>query len=463
MKDQHIRVFAGAAIFFVFFFGSFEAFTSHADMQEQIRALLFENNTLTNQVAAVAMADDYGVASSTPSVRCPAISQTIHRGAKDGKQKDVSNLQAFLADYFDVSPDQLVSGYFGRNTEKYLMRFQQEQGLPSVGIAGQLTRAVIKTMCGPVVGAPAKVATSTVQTTQSVGTSTAPATLTLTLPQNGSVYARTSSMVIHWTMSSTTHDMNVVGTVALLEPTAPFVGRVAGGVFMRTVHPGDSEGEYVWDWSNNDTLTGRYSVTLSLQECSSKGCASNGAMSGEHPAVAAKTTPSVVKVTGEYVPFVSSTTVTVLSPNGGETFVAGSGKNVTLRWSAAGVPKGATVCTMFMSETTGKLYMFPGGAGCISATNATSTRVGALVRSAGYDLAADQYRLVVSIYGPASGGKDAPLLAEDRSDQVFTLTAPTPSATSYVSPQSNLASVIAAGEEGFGVVMDALASFIINF
>jgi peptidoglycan hydrolase-like protein with peptidoglycan-binding domain len=72
----------------------------------------------------------------------------MQRGARDvsyGGQ--VSELQKFLSDYYDIDPEEIVTGFFGRITQGYVQQFQRAQGLPSFGIAGSMTRATIAKVC----------------------------------------------------------------------------------------------------------------------------------------------------------------------------------------------------------------------------------------------------------------------------------------------------------------------------
>lgn len=96
-------------------------------------------------IPAFAQTDDYG---TTTGTYCPQLSQTVFRGSI-GNQ--VLELQKFLSDYYDIPPTTIQTGYFGRITQSYVIRFQQEQGLPSYGIAGSMTRAAIARVCGDVV------------------------------------------------------------------------------------------------------------------------------------------------------------------------------------------------------------------------------------------------------------------------------------------------------------------------
>lgn len=97
--------------------------------------------------ALAQMTDDYGTGATSGSY-CPSLSMTMYRGMKDANTLgQVSELQKFLADYFDVDPSEIVTGFFGRITQNYLMKFQKEKGLPVYGIAGTLTRGVIAKEC----------------------------------------------------------------------------------------------------------------------------------------------------------------------------------------------------------------------------------------------------------------------------------------------------------------------------
>jgi|GEM_PF-1940982 hypothetical protein len=85
------------------------------------------------------------------SVYCPHLSQTMVRGARDRTTVppgQVTELQTFLSDYYDIDPDDIITGYFGALTHRNVVRFQREQGLPAFGIVGPLTRAAIARVCG---------------------------------------------------------------------------------------------------------------------------------------------------------------------------------------------------------------------------------------------------------------------------------------------------------------------------
>lgn len=68
----------------------------------------------------------------------------------------VSQLQRFLSDYYDLNPDDYVTGYFGRLTKANVQKFQCEQNIACSGneattgwgVVGPRTRAAIQRVCG---------------------------------------------------------------------------------------------------------------------------------------------------------------------------------------------------------------------------------------------------------------------------------------------------------------------------
>ncbi|MBI4093669.1 peptidoglycan-binding protein [Candidatus Kaiserbacteria bacterium] len=61
--------------------------------------------------------------------------------AKGASGDDVKQLQEFLSTFPDVYPDGLVTGYFGPLTEAAVKKFQEQNGIESVGIVGPKTQA----------------------------------------------------------------------------------------------------------------------------------------------------------------------------------------------------------------------------------------------------------------------------------------------------------------------------------
>jgi peptidoglycan hydrolase-like protein with peptidoglycan-binding domain len=68
---------------------------------------------------------------------------------------DISQLQALLAAKAGIYPEGLITGYFGPATKRAVQRFQEQNGLPSVGRVGPATRAKLAGLAGPAAPAPA--------------------------------------------------------------------------------------------------------------------------------------------------------------------------------------------------------------------------------------------------------------------------------------------------------------------
>lgn len=127
-----------------------------SDLQAQIQALMAQVAALQGQLnptsnpaptTPVGPTDDYGTTDTSPS--CPRLNVTMQRGARDATTGgQVIDLQTFLADYYNLPEEGLVTGYFGKNTEAAVIRFQNQHSLPAFGIAGSLTRAKIASVCG---------------------------------------------------------------------------------------------------------------------------------------------------------------------------------------------------------------------------------------------------------------------------------------------------------------------------
>ncbi len=116
--------------------------SSIASLIEQIQKL---KSALTAS-AAGALDDDYGTGETG---YCPNLTRTLQRGSTDARTGgQVTELQLFLANYYDLDENASVSGHFGAVTARNVIRFQKEMGLPALGIAGGLTRAAIARACG---------------------------------------------------------------------------------------------------------------------------------------------------------------------------------------------------------------------------------------------------------------------------------------------------------------------------
>ena len=80
----------------------------------------------------------------TSTVYCPTLSTSLQKGARGGQ---VTELQKFLASYFNLNSSTIVTGYFGPTTQSYILKLQAQQGVPTIGVAGPMTRATIMRIC----------------------------------------------------------------------------------------------------------------------------------------------------------------------------------------------------------------------------------------------------------------------------------------------------------------------------
>ncbi len=135
------------------FLASAQQLTTIQALEAQIQALMAQLQALSQGTSPTGHSndtpsDDYPQQASQPS-SCPDLTYTLKRGSRDASTGgQVSGLQVFLANHFNLGEETLVGGYFGARTEQYVKRFQTENGLPSFGIVGSLTRAKIVQICG---------------------------------------------------------------------------------------------------------------------------------------------------------------------------------------------------------------------------------------------------------------------------------------------------------------------------
>jgi hypothetical protein len=88
---------------------------------------------------------------------CPTLSQTLQFSSRDATTGgQVSQLQHFLSDYYDLNPDTYITGYFGRLTRTNVQKFQcdtmnicsGDEASTGWGVVGPRTRAAIAAHCG---------------------------------------------------------------------------------------------------------------------------------------------------------------------------------------------------------------------------------------------------------------------------------------------------------------------------
>ena len=84
--------------------------------------LILTGLLMTGNVEAFSISvDDY---EQGPLQYCPALSRTMKFGARDiYTNGEVSELQRFLAAWFDRDEEGLVTGYFGRTTRSLVVSF----------------------------------------------------------------------------------------------------------------------------------------------------------------------------------------------------------------------------------------------------------------------------------------------------------------------------------------------------
>lgn len=102
---------------------------------------------------------------STPPTQgvCPVLTYNLYLGHSDRQtESQVTALQKFLAQYPDVYPEALITGYFGPLTEQAVQSFQRKHNIVSsgspettgYGVVGPATRAKIRELCGNVLPPP---------------------------------------------------------------------------------------------------------------------------------------------------------------------------------------------------------------------------------------------------------------------------------------------------------------------
>ena len=82
-------------------------------------------------------------AQTASSILPPVLTTPLYVGIRG---ENVRLLQTFLAQYKDVYPEGLVTGYFGLLTEAAVKRWQAKNGIEAVGIVGPITRAKFTTI-----------------------------------------------------------------------------------------------------------------------------------------------------------------------------------------------------------------------------------------------------------------------------------------------------------------------------
>lgn len=201
------------------------------------------------------------------------------------------------------------------------------------------------------------------------------------------------------------------------------VGFVGGGTYQFTVYAGQTDYEFVIDWGLNDTIPGKYSIIAQLKACNKFSC--DTAPAGKALSKKSKKVNFSLTNSSAWAPTVaanSNTWITLTRPNGGEEYYAGSGESLKISWVAENVPPKSTVLVYLIRQGAGGNFSFPGDGKPKKAKNGKDSITAKLIRTPGYDLGPGEYWAKVAILAPdPKTGKDAPTLAEDISDDTFTL------------------------------------------
>lgn len=114
--------------------------TSTTDTQTIIKLLQEQVKTLLTQVKEL----QAKLESTNQQVAAIQTELKINRFLKRGLTgEDVKALQTFLSQFPDIYPEGLVTGYYGALTESAVKKWQEKQGIESVGVVGPKTLARI--------------------------------------------------------------------------------------------------------------------------------------------------------------------------------------------------------------------------------------------------------------------------------------------------------------------------------
>lgn len=148
--------------------------TTLSDLQVQIQSLLGQINDLQTQLTEVQKGDRGTIKKELQSVR-----KEFRTYLKRGTTGDeVTQIQEILAQYPEIYPEGLVTGYYGLLTEKAVARFQSKYGIEQVGVVGPKTRAKLNSLFVTASGKTPPGLTKKFQTSLTTSTATSTATST---------------------------------------------------------------------------------------------------------------------------------------------------------------------------------------------------------------------------------------------------------------------------------------------
>ncbi len=145
-KTSRVLIIAATVCALPFFAGA----ATVEELTAQLQSLVAQLNALQQQAGGT-VAPQYGYTSTPQSSTCPEFTRSVYLGISGD---DVLRLQLFLIDRDFLVAD-MVTGYFGANTERAVQRFQVSQGLFSAGsdgaagygVVGPRTRAALAFVC----------------------------------------------------------------------------------------------------------------------------------------------------------------------------------------------------------------------------------------------------------------------------------------------------------------------------
>jgi len=152
---------------------------------------------------------------------------------------DVKQLQEFLKTFTGAYPDGLITGYFGPLTEAAVKKFQDQNGIESVGIVGPKTQDKLNVLAAAI---PAATATAPAMTIPAV-----PATPAQTIDQTGT--STTVSAVPSTQLTPTTPTTPATSCINC-SPTVPFTSSI-----IKVLSPNGGE-----QWQIGGTYTIKYSA-----------------------------------------------------------------------------------------------------------------------------------------------------------------------------------------------------------
>lgn len=216
------------------------------------------------------------------------------------KGDDVIVLQTALKDagYFTAP----VTGTYGAKTEMAVKAFQKANNLPTTGVVGNLTKALLANPSNP----PAP--------SQSCATTTAASWVKVLAPNGGETYIQGQQITVKWTTCSLLANNNM--TIGIMNPA----GAIVAVLTQSTPNDG------VQTFTLPSTIqTGQYRVYVKT--------ALNGTTYSDQSDNTFSVTASTLSSCN---PNITTPSIKVISPNGGEVYTAG--QQITVKWTSCNVP-----------------------------------------------------------------------------------------------------------------------------